>query len=50
MSGNEFIGHQPEDIVWSPNSQIIYFRWKHENESVAPYYAYSQLLIKNTGN
>jgi dipeptidyl aminopeptidase/acylaminoacyl peptidase len=41
MSGNEFIGYQPEDIVWSPNSQVIYFRWKHENETVAPYYAYS---------
>ncbi len=41
MAGNEFIGHQPTDIVWSPNSQIIYFRWKHENEAVAPYYEYS---------
>jgi hypothetical protein len=41
MSGNQFIGHQPENIVWSPNSQFIYFRWKHENESAAPYYVYS---------
>ncbi|MBL7896957.1 MAG: hypothetical protein JNJ99_00390, partial [Crocinitomicaceae bacterium] len=41
MAGNEFIGHQPSDIVWSPNSQVIYFRWKHENETIAPYYEYS---------
>lgn len=41
MAGNSFIGFQPQDIVWAPNSQFIYFRWKHENETVAPYYAYS---------
>lgn len=41
MSGNEFIGHQPQDIVWSPGSDFIYFRWRHENENIAPYYEYS---------
>lgn len=40
MSGNNFIGHQPTDIIWSPNSQEFYFRWKHEGEAVAPYYVY----------
>lgn len=41
MAGNEFIGYQPTDICWSPNSTHIYFRWKRENETVAPYYSYS---------
>jgi hypothetical protein len=27
MAGNDFIGHQPEDIAWSPESNRIYFRW-----------------------
>lgn len=38
MGGDDFIGHQPEQINWSPDNKTIYFRWKHENEMVAPYY------------
>ncbi|NOQ70805.1 MAG: prolyl oligopeptidase family serine peptidase [Crocinitomix sp.] len=41
MKGNEFIGHQPTDFSWGPNSEYIYFRWNRENELVAPYYVYS---------
>lgn len=41
MKGNEFIGHQPYDFNWGPNSQYIYFRWNKGNELVAPYYVYS---------
>lgn len=41
MAGPAFVGYQPEDIVWSPGNTNIYFRWKHENELVAPYYEYS---------
>jgi dipeptidyl aminopeptidase/acylaminoacyl peptidase len=53
MAGNAFIGHQPGDIVWSPGSDAIYFRWNHENEPVAPYYVYSlaeKKYRKLTGN
>jgi len=45
MAGNNFIGHQPYNIQWSPNSKIVYFRWQHQSESVAPYYSAS---TKNT--
>jgi len=38
MSGNEFIGHQPYNINWSPDNKTVYFRWKHNEEVVAPYY------------
>lgn len=31
MKGNEFIGHQPENIRWSVDGQIIYFDWNPEN-------------------
>lgn len=41
MAGNDFIGHSPQDIHWSPNSQYVYFRWNKDNEPVAPYYVYS---------
>jgi len=41
MKGNEFIGHQPFDFNWGPNSAHIYFRWNKDNELVAPYYVYS---------
>lgn len=46
MAGNDFIGHQPSDIVWSPNSQVVYFKWKHDKEVMAPYYEYSILTKK----
>lgn len=41
MSGNTFIGPQPHDVRWSPDSKTIYFRWSHHNEIAAPYYSYS---------
>lgn len=41
MKGNEFIGHQPYDFNWGPNSKYIYFRWNKDNALVAPYYIYS---------
>lgn len=38
MGGNDFIGHQPDQINWSPDNKTIYFRWNHNNEMVSPYY------------
>lgn len=38
MGGNDFIGHQPNQIFWSPNNETIYFRWKHNNKTETPYY------------
>ena len=41
MAGNEFIGHQPENINWSPDGSEIYFSWNRENELLSPFYAYT---------
>jgi len=38
MAGNDFIGHQPNQIEWSPNSKMVYFRWKHNNKTETPFY------------
>jgi len=38
MSGNDFIGYQPTRIYWAPDNKTVYFRWRHNNEMVAPYY------------
>jgi dipeptidyl aminopeptidase/acylaminoacyl peptidase len=38
MAGDDFIGHQPEQISWSPDNQTVYFRWKHNGQMVAPFY------------
>lgn len=32
MKGNEFIGHQPENIRWNVNGTHIEFNWNPENE------------------
>ena len=32
MKGNEFIGHQPENIRWSIDGTKIYFDWNPKNE------------------
>ncbi|MEY4604944.1 MAG: hypothetical protein RIT43_2236 [Bacteroidota bacterium] len=32
MKGNEFIGHQPENIRWSIDGKKIYFDWNPKNE------------------
>jgi dipeptidyl aminopeptidase/acylaminoacyl peptidase len=32
MKGNEFIGHQPENIRWSIDGSKIYFDWNPKNE------------------
>ncbi len=41
MAGNEFIGHQPEKIVWAPDNKTVFFKWNHENNIIAPYYSAS---------
>lgn len=41
MSGNTFVGPQPENIFWAPGNDYIFFTWNHNQEAVAPYYAYS---------
>lgn len=38
MSGNEYIGYQPTNVFWAPDNQTVFFRWRHDNELVAPYY------------
>ena len=38
MSGNDFIGYQPTNVSWAPDNETVYFRWRHNNEIVAPYY------------
>ena len=38
MSGNDFIGYQPTRVYWAPDNKTVYFRWRHNNEIVAPYY------------
>lgn len=38
MAGDDYVGHQPIQLSWSPDSKTVYFRWKHEGELVAPYY------------
>jgi dipeptidyl aminopeptidase/acylaminoacyl peptidase len=38
MSGNNFIGYQPTNVNWAPDNETVYFRWRHNNETVAPYY------------
>lgn len=40
MSGNDFIGHQPSDIQWSPDGSVIYFQWEEENSSHSYYYLF----------
>ena len=32
MKGNEFIGHQPENVRWSADGKTIYFDWNPHNE------------------
>lgn len=41
MRGNDFIGHQPFNLVWSPDSQTIYFRWQRENNQQAGYFQFN---------
>ena len=47
MSGNEFIGHQPEAIQWSPAGTEIFFRWQNEGELVPSYYYSYSMLSKS---
>ncbi len=46
MKGQEFVGYWPEDVHWSYDSKLIYFRWNPEEELVSKWYAYS--LENNT--
>ena len=38
MSGNDYIGYQPTNVNWAPDNKTVFFRWRHDNEIVAPYY------------
>lgn len=40
MQGDEFIGHQPENISWSIDGQQIYFEWNPDNNPVFSEYYY----------
>lgn len=44
MAGNEFIGHQPENVRWSLDGKSILFGWNRYNQPGKSLYSYS---IKN---
>lgn len=46
MKGNEFIGHQPENIRWGVDGKTIYFDWNPENNP-GNYTYYYGLDFKN---
>lgn len=41
MAGNEFIGHQPENIRWSLDGESILFDWNKYNQPGSSTYSYS---------
>ena len=41
MKGDEFIGHQPENIRWSDDSQFLFFDWNRHNNAGSSTYAYN---------
>ncbi|MFK7785866.1 MAG: hypothetical protein AB8B56_12160, partial [Crocinitomicaceae bacterium] len=41
MAGNEFIGHQPEDVRWSLDGQSVLFEWNRYNQPGNSSYSYS---------
>jgi len=41
MAGNEFIGHQPDNIRWSLDGQSILFDWNRYNQPGSSTYFYS---------
>ncbi|MBK7128378.1 MAG: prolyl oligopeptidase family serine peptidase [Crocinitomicaceae bacterium] len=41
MRGNDFIGQQPFNPIWSPDGQTIYFRWQRENNQQPWYYQFN---------
>ncbi|PIE87243.1 MAG: peptidase S9 [Bacteroidetes bacterium] len=41
MAGNDFIGHQPENIRWSLDGNHILFDWNRYNQSGSSTYSYS---------
>lgn len=44
MKGNEFIGHQPENIRWSVDGTKIYFDWNPANEPGNSLFEFSPYL------
>ena len=40
MGGNDFIGTQPNNLNWSPDSKEVYFKWDKETSNILPYYKY----------
>ena len=44
MKGNEFIGHQPENVRWSIDGSKIYFDWNPKNEPGNSIYEYQPAL------
>lgn len=41
MAGNEFIGHQPGQVTWSPDNKFIFFKWNKDNELITPTWSYN---------
>jgi len=44
MAGNDFIGHQPNNLAWNINSETFYFEWNNTDE----YKAYYQGNLKSS--
>ncbi|MEX1002806.1 MAG: alpha/beta fold hydrolase [Crocinitomicaceae bacterium] len=40
MSGNEFIGPQPDAISWAPDGKSFFFQWDHDNNRESSYFEY----------
>lgn len=39
MAGNDFIGHQPNSIVWSPCNKEVFFSWQQNGAKSSSYYS-----------
>jgi len=46
MKGEEFVGTSPSSIMWSVDSQYVYFRWKNPEEKDISLYRLSPVKLK----
>jgi len=46
MKGEEFVGTSPSFIMWSVDSQYVYFRWKNPEEKEISLYRLSPVKLK----
>lgn len=46
MKGEEFVGSTPSSVIWSVDSQYVYFRWKNSEENDFSLYRLSPTKLK----